>query len=970
MRASWDDRGQYDLPLKSSSRLNHGRWNGHSDSDHRSKVLWTQRQDTSSGRYKPAPDADNSNDLSPFATSDSSRPKVDQNDKRRMAAMFVREFAGIEVPHETDYEFRSRFTDGVILCKILNSLFPNSISKVIETDDWDSQTNSKVKQETQSKENIGKFLDAWRQVTETYRLGTKARFSYSDLSTGDSWEERPGVVDCLLQLKNLWERGYPVNAGTSSRAPATSPGLSRRLSGSNGSVTQNVTSQILEQVTESVKAATSGSVSEALDATSLELVLNGVTKGFEKRLFDARVAYADLERQFNDQKYSLMEEIKTLTTRVEELEATSFNPELQAELEKRLADALQQVGGLKDEVQRLQSQLAISELHHQKEGQLSEALLERERQLEEFAQRIEEGRANMQRIKTENKRLYNSVQDLKGAIRIFCRVRPVGATGDFSSSCVNVASETELTLYDPNPEKPKRTMFKFDNVFNPDVQQQEVYAEAQPLIRSVLDGYNVCIFAYGQTGSGKTHTMSGTNFESEEGQGINYRALYDLFELKAERSCEVDYVISVQMLEIYNDSIRDLLTDDPRGSSSLQMNVTQPSGLNVPGAVRLQVGGASDVLSIMAHGAKNRRSAETKMNERSSRSHLILTVIVDGVTLETGAKTHACLHLIDLAGSERVRKSEAAGDRLIEANHINASLAALGKVLAALANKEKHVPFRDSKLTQLLQDSLQGNAKVTMFVHVAPEASSYPESISTLQFAHRVAEITLGQAKKNVENGALLKAQDDISRLRDSLQQKENALIKLENENRSKDREIESLRQQLRSLEISRAWQEQNCMASVESLKSVSRLSFDGKSPAMSRLHVQAPGGESTPRSSCAPTPRSSASRQTAAEAHAERLKTARALKAQEPQNTRLPVSRQNSAISARAGPTTKPLPRVAIQSAKQGGTYSGARPSGIPVPSSSGYATAAREESADIKKGPKSTNRRSASGLWGRPGR
>ncbi|GFH17655.1 kinesin-4 [Haematococcus lacustris] len=154
---------------------------------------------------------------------------------------------------------------------------------------------------------------------------------------------------------------------------------------------------------------------------------------------------------------------------------------------------------------------------------------------------------------------------------------------------------------------------------------------------------------------------------------------------------------------------------------------------------------SEDVLWLMEKGARNRKSAETRMNERSSRSHQVLTVIVDGDNLVTGAQTHGCLHLVDLAGSERTNKSEATGDRLVEANHINSSLSALGDVMAALASKAKHVPFRNSKLTQLLADSLSGQAKVMMFMHIAPEGNSYQETLSTLKFATRVSEITLGQ---------------------------------------------------------------------------------------------------------------------------------------------------------------------------------------------------------------------------------
>ncbi|KAK9862343.1 hypothetical protein WJX84_009346 [Apatococcus fuscideae] len=362
----------------------------------------------------------------------------------------------------------------------------------------------------------------------------------------------------------------------------------------------------------------------------------------------------------------------------------------------------------------------------------------------------------------ENRRLYNEVQDLKGNIRVFCRIRPLGRTGDPSEGCTEVGMEGEVAVYNPNTRQ--RRTFKYDRVFGPESSQSEVYEDTKALIRSVLDGYNVCIFAYGQTGSGKTHTMAGTNVADLEGRGINYRALDDLFELNAQREGEVEYSIRVQLLEIYNEQLRDLL-DTSRVTKKLNIQNTERSGLNVPDAIQVQVTCTEEVLSVMDLGQSNRAVAETKMNERSSRSHSVLTIIVDGHSHVTGGRTHGCLHLIDLAGSERVGKSEATGDRLEEAKHINKSLSALGDVMSALAAKQNHIPFRNSKLTQLLQDSLCGQAKAMTFVHVAPEVSSHGESVSTLQFGSRVSEVTLGQAKKNSESGRVFEAKEALARL-------------------------------------------------------------------------------------------------------------------------------------------------------------------------------------------------------------
>jgi len=249
-----------------------------------------------------------------------------------------------------------------------------------------------------------------------------------------------------------------------------------------------------------------------------------------------------------------------------------------------------------------------------------------------------------------------------------------------------------------------------------------VFLDTQPLIRSVLDGYNVCIFAYGQTGSGKTYTMSGPKNMTEQTQGVNYRALGDLFKLEQRRGTFI-YDIAVQMIEIYNEQVRDLLVTDGL-NKRLEIRNNSQNGLNVPDASLVRVASTMDVVELMNVGQKNRAVGATALNDRSSRSHSCLTVHVQGRDLTSGTTLRGCMHLVDLAGSERVDKSEVTGERLKEAQHINKSLSALGDVIASLAQKNAHVPYRNSKLTQLLQDSLGGQAKTLMFVHISPESDA------------------------------------------------------------------------------------------------------------------------------------------------------------------------------------------------------------------------------------------------------
>ncbi|KAJ7546715.1 hypothetical protein O6H91_08G051300 [Diphasiastrum complanatum] len=399
------------------------------------------------------------------------------------------------------------------------------------------------------------------------------------------------------------------------------------------------------------------------------------------------------------------------------------------------------------------------------------------------------------KVLAENRELYNEVQDLKGNIRVYCRVRPSLVDQKGREGTVDyIGDNGDITIVNPSKQgKDARKSFNFNKVFGSSASQEEVFRDTQPLIRSVLDGFNVCIFAYGQTGSGKTYTMSGPNICSEESWGVNYRALNDLFQISQNRKDVFRYEVGVQMIEIYNEQVRDLLVSDGAHKRLEIRNNSQQNGLNVPDASLLPVKSTADVLELMKIGQKNRAIGATALNERSSRSHSVLTVHVQGMDLATGSILRGCLHLVDLAGSERVDKSEAMGDRLREAQHINKSLSALGDVIAALAHKSPHVPYRNSKLTQLLQDSLGGQAKTLMFVHVNSDVDSYGETISTLKFAERVASVELGAARSNKESGESRELKEQVTVLKDVLVKKDAEIVKRDAEISKRDAEIARL---------------------------------------------------------------------------------------------------------------------------------------------------------------------------------
>ncbi|XP_074304037.1 kinesin-like protein KIN-14J [Silene latifolia] len=381
----------------------------------------------------------------------------------------------------------------------------------------------------------------------------------------------------------------------------------------------------------------------------------------------------------------------------------------------------------------------------------------------------------------ENRKLYNEVQDLKGNIRVYCRIRPfLRGQNEKQTTIEFIGDNGELVVANPLKQgKDTRRLFKFNKIFAPAASQEEVFVDTQPLIRSVLDGYNVCIFAYGQTGSGKTYTMTGPDMTSKKDWGVNYRALHDLFQISQNRRSSILYEVGVQMVEIYNEQVRDLLICDGSQKRLGIWSTTQPNGLAVPDASMHPVKATSDVLELMNIGFMNRAVGATALNERSSRSHSILTVHVRGTDLKSNSALRGCLHLVDLAGSERVDRSEATGDRLKEAQHINKSLSALGDVIFALAQKNSHVPYRNSKLTQVLQSSLGGQAKTLMFVQLNPDAESYSETVSTLKFAERVSGVELGAARTNKEGRDVRELMDQVSSLKDTITKKDEEIERL-----------------------------------------------------------------------------------------------------------------------------------------------------------------------------------------------
>ncbi|NXL34553.1 KIF4 protein, partial [Glaucidium brasilianum] len=290
--------------------------------------------------------------------------------------------------------------------------------------------------------------------------------------------------------------------------------------------------------------------------------------------------------------------------------------------------------------------------------------------------------------------------------------------------------------------------FTYDYVFDPSVEQEEVFNTAvSPLIRGIFKGYNATVLAYGQTGSGKTYSMGGTytaNQEHEPSVGVIPRVIKLLFKEKEQRQ-DWEFILKVSYLEIYNEDILDLLCPSKERPSQISIREDPKEGIKIIGLTERNVTCAQDTVSCLEQGNNSRTVASTAMNSQSSRSHAIFTICIDQKKKnDKNSSYRSKLHLVDLAGSERQKKTKAEGDRLKEGININRGLLCLGNVISALGDENKKggfVPYRDSKLTRLLQDSLGGNSHTLMIACVSPADSNLEETLNTLRYADRARKI-------------------------------------------------------------------------------------------------------------------------------------------------------------------------------------------------------------------------------------
>lgn len=359
------------------------------------------------------------------------------------------------------------------------------------------------------------------------------------------------------------------------------------------------------------------------------------------------------------------------------------------------------------------------------------------------------------------------------AVRVIVRSRPLSKTekerGNYSIVDFD-RSINQVAITDTKSSIPKT--FAYDAVFDDSFTQQQLYDEsAYPLVESTLKGYNSTIFAYGQTGCGKTYTMLGVPTDANL-RGIIPNSFAHIFGCISESKTDKMFLVRCSYIEIYNEEIRDLLKYDP--NSKLELKENKEKAIFVKNLSMHTVTSIADIGAAMDNGNSHRIVKSTNMNEKSSRSHAIFTIYIE-TSEKHGDKNlikAGKLNLVDLAGSERQKKTGAEGDRLKEAIKINMSLSSLGNVINALVEGGQHIPYRDSKLTMLLQDSLGGNTKTLMIAVISPADYNYDESLSTLRYASR-AKFIQNKPKVNEDpKDALLREYgEEIDKLKKLLEQ-------------------------------------------------------------------------------------------------------------------------------------------------------------------------------------------------------
>ncbi|KAF3834216.1 hypothetical protein F7725_025420 [Dissostichus mawsoni] len=571
----------------------------------------------------------------------------------------------------------------------------------------------------------------------------------------------------------------PVRQGAATVAAAPSRGLLKQSTASTAPRGGNIKATAAPTGTKAVTGGAVGTKRQAWDlkgkVTDMESKLhnyqtkvksvNQENEDLKSTMVKSQTRVTDLEKSVAVQRSQISEyeeELQALSGVREELDKVSSE---KTSLEKQLSNLegkYKVMETLRDsqetELQTLKVMLSVQEstLSH-----LQLTLRDAEEEVRSLGDTVVQQKDELHAGEMERRRLHNAIQELKasnnvGNIRVFCRVRPLAGGGlsqhlqlPATDNKTITLAKTEESHTGKTADTQKNYNFNFDRVFGPQDSQKEVFEEISLLVQSALDGYNVCCFAYGQTGSGKTFTMEGAEYD--EARGVIPRAVTQIFRAAEKLGAQGwEFTFTASFVEIYNETLRDLLyTGKASKRPELEIRKSINNEVTITSLTYEKVTNEDQVLGLIMLANRNRSTAQTAQNDRSSRSHSVFQLDIEGANVGRDVKCKSTLCLVDLAGSERLLKSQSQGERFKEMTAINGSLSNLGLVITALANKDIHVPYRNSKLTYLLQGCLGGNSKTLMFVNIAPELDSFGETLSSLRFASKVNDCVIGTASAN-----------------------------------------------------------------------------------------------------------------------------------------------------------------------------------------------------------------------------
>ncbi|KAB7502694.1 Carboxy-terminal kinesin 2 [Armadillidium nasatum] len=564
--------------------------------------------------------------------------------------------------------------------------------------------------------------------------------------------------------------GFTNSIGYSSRRATNTTAVLTGLGRANGSLNAGAKLPLSN-------ASNKQNIARNAAKTNSDNSIKEPVKGKSKRPpWDLKGRLQDMEDNFKN-TCSKMSEYETrmahnttneninLKSKIEELEVEKLTLEKKAKLlETELSLKTEEVNSLKATTAQLLG------LKSCLEAEVSSRIQDLEEEVESQVSRNKQLTEKIIEGETSRRKLHNLVLELKGNIRVFCRVRPLLKEEIANNGGLDIIPHISFldeksleVIKNPNFDgssisglkaRNNNYEFNFDRVFSPSSSQADVFEEMSQLVQSALDGYNVCVFAYGQTGSGKTYTMEGV-YNDSDSEGMIPRTVSHIFEtLDDFKEKGWNYTIEASFLEIYNESIRDLLAS-PKDVKNINYDIKFTDGKKqdtyVTNLKVIPVESASHIYSLLSIAQKHRAVAATNMNERSSRSHSVFQLRLKGRNEKTEEACEGNLNLVDLAGSERLKDSGSEGARLTETQSINSSLANLGNVIMALGQKQNYIPYRNSKLTQLLQNSLGGNSKTLMLVNVSPLDSSLNETLNSLRFATKVNQCHIGTAVKQIK---------------------------------------------------------------------------------------------------------------------------------------------------------------------------------------------------------------------------